>query len=210
MSCKHEICFFNCPLFSTVSSGAINLQHIFCLSIQVNVNQSNKDYICCKADVYFTKDFLDCKNNSLCVLFFFSVATWWCVSAGMPFPPRGRPSNSWWRSWTECCCLSLTRWVSLTFMHPLPPMKPHADMHVVTMVLMRVFFLCCPDVFSVVSGIWGLWTPNNKNNWITLCLATATQIAQISERSIAILESTLNSISTAVYRHKLSQLMSLF
>lgn len=43
----------------------------------------------------------------------------------MPFPPRGRPSNSWWRSWTECCCLSLTRWVPHTFAHPLPPMKPH-------------------------------------------------------------------------------------
>lgn len=131
----------------------------------------------------------------------------------MPFPPRGRPSNSWWRSWTECCCLSLTRWVSHTSMHPLPPMKPHTDMHAVTKLFMRGFFLCCPDVLSVVSGIWGLWTPNNKNNRITLCLATVSQIAQISERSIGILgtlKMTLNSISTAVYSHRLSQLVGLF
>lgn len=40
-----------------------------------------------------------------------TAATQWCGSAGKPFLPRDRPSSSWWRSWTGCCCQYQTRWV---------------------------------------------------------------------------------------------------
>lgn len=48
--------------------------------------------------------------------FVLSAATWWCVNAGMLFPPRDRHSSNWWRSWTELCCPFLMRWASRDFL----------------------------------------------------------------------------------------------
>lgn len=71
----------------------------------INVSVALLQITLCKAD----------RNNVLICLTF--LATWWCVSAGMLFPVRDRPSNSWWKSWTECCCPSLMRWVSHPFIY---------------------------------------------------------------------------------------------
>lgn len=81
MNCKQEVLFFNCPLFSTVSSHA----HLHCIiifyvvlriflphTVAVNLNQSYKSYICCKADVCFPDDFPDCRNIFLCFFFLLS------------------------------------------------------------------------------------------------------------------------------------------
>lgn len=90
----------------------------------------------------------------------------------MLFPPRDRPSNSWWRSWTECCCPSLMRWVSNTLSHththaPTPSheithkhahMLTYAPVKMYTHVFFLSFTICCPDVFSAQE-----WMCREKN-----------------------------------------------